>query len=119
VHLGFPDVLSRLCQSSLHDKVAIDDLANARHLLKYIFPRQHELHNVFTCPRDRRITIYAFHDYEDREAEIKARGRMKTPKRLKSMLTIAQEILEAHSKLDYRALLNKCCPSKVRTGSIL
>lgn len=43
---------------------------DARRLLKYIFPRQYDLANVFTSKRDPRHA-YAFPDFTDRETEIK------------------------------------------------
>lgn len=47
--------------------------APARHLAKYIFPRQFELHNVFTSPKPR-TSLEVLPDYLDRELEIKVGG---------------------------------------------
>lgn len=43
--------------------------ARARHALKYIFPRQQKLHNVFESERDPG-SVYLFRDYTVREEEI-------------------------------------------------
>lgn len=44
--------------------------AAARHLAKYIFPRQFGLHNAFTSPKAR-VSVDVLPDYTDREVEIK------------------------------------------------
>lgn len=46
--------------------------APARHLAKYIFPRQFGLHNVFTSEKAR-TSLEIMPDYLDREVEIKVR----------------------------------------------
>lgn len=46
--------------------------AAARHLAKYIFPRQFGLHNAFTSPKAR-VSVDVLPDYTDRELEIKVR----------------------------------------------
>jgi hypothetical protein len=45
---------------------------HARHLLKYIFPRQHGLDNPFLAYSS--YEIYKFKDYTDREDEINVRS---------------------------------------------
>ena len=57
-----PDVLNR--------HVDLDSVDQTAHILKYIFPRQHGLHNVFTSPVDPRETAQPFKDYTMREHEI-------------------------------------------------
>lgn len=84
-----------------------------RYLAKYVFPRQFGLHNVFTGARDFGTTTQPFRDYTVREVEIKALGAKRTPKALKSVLPYLGKILTRHDKLNYRALLNRCCPSRV------
>lgn len=44
--------------------------APARHLAKYIFPRQFGLHNVFTAPKVQN-SFEVLPDYDDRELDIK------------------------------------------------
>ena len=79
-------------------------------LLKYIFPRQFKLHNVFTSPVDCRETAHKLKDYTIREQEISnldlieatRRGkrieeiRSVVPKRLSGVVfELVQEIPEA------------------------
>ena len=44
--------------------------AVARHLAKYVFPRQFSLHNVFTSPKSQG-SYEVLPDYENRELDIK------------------------------------------------
>ncbi|PCH03091.1 Reverse transcriptase [Penicillium occitanis (nom. inval.)] len=46
------------------------NLADTVHVMKYIFPRQFGLHNVFTSVVDSRETVQPFKDYTLREEEI-------------------------------------------------
>lgn len=89
-----------------------------RHLAKYVFPRQFGLHNVFTGIRDFGTTTQPFRDYTVREIEIKALGAKRTPKALRSVLPVLAKILARHDKLNYRALLDRCCPSRVPKGRL-
>ncbi|CCF51257.1 uncharacterized protein UHO2_00683 [Ustilago hordei] len=89
-----------------------------RHLAKYVFPRQFGLHNVFTGARDFDTTTQPFRDYTVREVEIKALGAKRTPKVLKNVLPVLGKILARHDKLNYRALLDRCCPSRVPKGRL-
>lgn len=43
--------------------------AGARHLSKYIFPRQYDLQNAFTSEKTKK-SPYPFPDWDDREDEI-------------------------------------------------
>lgn len=56
------DVLNRYGSS--------DSVSQTLHVLKYIFPRQFGLHNVFTSVVDRYETSLPFKDYFTREEEI-------------------------------------------------
>ena len=112
--------------------------APARHLAKYIFPRQFGLHNVFTSEKAR-TSFEIMPDYLDREVEIKVRrsplspprpcrlrtppdaelalqklGSMKTPERLKAVLPLLDKLATLSSRCNYRKLLDRRCPSKVR-----
>ncbi|CDS00916.1 uncharacterized protein SPSC_02028 [Sporisorium scitamineum] len=89
-----------------------------RHLAKYVFPRQFGLHNVFTGARDFDTTTQPFRDYTVREVEIKALGARRTPKALRAVLPVLAKILARHDKLNYRALLDRCCPSRVPKGRL-
>lgn len=46
------------------------DQTSARHLAKYVFPRQFGLHNAFTSPKARG-SFEVLPDYDNRELEIK------------------------------------------------
>ncbi|KAI0635989.1 hypothetical protein C8Q77DRAFT_1052682 [Trametes polyzona] len=117
-----PDVLNRFYPSwhttSEADKgVWVDpdpreQMEKARKLSKYVFPRQYGLSNPISS--DSTQTSYAPQpDYVDREHEIKLKGPCKTPKRLKSVLGILEQMIWKHHKCRYKALLNLACPSKV------
>ncbi|GAA5836251.1 hypothetical protein JCM5353_002655 [Sporobolomyces roseus] len=78
-------------------------LSPARHLAKYVFPRQFGLHNVFD--RDKvNLWMRVRPDYEDREMEIK---------RVKSALGLLGRLSVLHERCNYRKLLGIKCPSKV------
>ncbi|GAC99531.1 hypothetical protein PHSY_007133 [Pseudozyma hubeiensis SY62] len=89
-----------------------------RHLAKYVFPRHFGLHNVFTGQRDYDTTTQPFRDYTVREVEIKLLGAKRTPKVLRPVLPVLAKILTRHDKLNYRALLERCCPSRVPKGRL-
>ena len=56
------DVLNRFSSS--------ESLSQTVHVMKYIFPRQFSLHNVFTCLPDTRTSTLPVNDYFSREEEI-------------------------------------------------
>ena len=108
-----------------------EQAAHARHLAKYIFPRQFGLSNPFTVD----LTVFSVHrlpDYFDREQSIKvysitdsmflflrfaqALGSVKTPKRLKTVLHRLEQLIWHHGKCGYKPLLQRLCPSKVRSS---
>ncbi|GAA5959406.1 hypothetical protein JCM21900_006848 [Sporobolomyces salmonicolor] len=86
--------------------------APARHLAKYVFPRQFGLHNVFTSPKPR-SSLEVLPDYQDREIEIKKVGSIKTPGRLKPALPLLNRLALLHRRCNYRKLLDQKCPSKI------
>lgn len=104
--------------------------ARARHLAKYVFPRQFGLHNVFTSPKSSG-SYELLPDYDDREVDIKVSssglgelisadparsqklGKVKTPPRLKGALELMQRMGQLHDKYKYRKVLDRLCPSKV------
>ncbi|SGZ26907.1 BQ5605_C025g09993 [Microbotryum silenes-dioicae] len=87
-------------------------LGGARHLAKYIFPRQFGLHNVFTYPKPR-LNVEVVSDHHDREIEIKKLGTVKTPERVKPTLPMLQRMMLLHSRCNYRKMLDRYCPKKV------
>ncbi|GJE88721.1 telomerase reverse transcriptase [Phanerochaete sordida] len=88
-------------------------LEKARHTAKYIFPRQYGLPNPFVAQTQGREATYNVSD-ADREAQIKALGPCKTPKRLKDAVVLVERTIWRHSKCGYKALLDKMCPTKLR-----
>ncbi|PBL03542.1 hypothetical protein ARMGADRAFT_911497, partial [Armillaria gallica] len=78
----------------------------ARHLSKYIFPRQYGLSSAFTFKTSKwgPATTPTF---TDRGAEIR------TPKRLKETLNHLDTLIWRHGKCKYKLLHDQVCPSKV------
>ncbi|BGP32724.1 Telomerase reverse transcriptase [Rhodotorula toruloides] len=91
--------------------------APARHLAKYIFPRQFSLHNAFTSPKPR-SSLEVLPDYLDRELEIKKLGSSKTPSRLKVALPHLERLALLSRRCNFRKVLDERCPSKVNRKSL-
>jgi telomerase reverse transcriptase len=110
------DVLNRFPNSR--------NLADTVHVMKYIFPRQFGLHNVFTSIVDSRETVQPFKDYTLREDEI-ARSKVtqgsrfqqvipKIPKRLRGgLLQLVQRLQKRSETCSYTELLRHYCPISV------
>ena len=94
--------------------------------MKYIFPRQFGLHNVFTSSVDRRETNHQFKDYTLREHEIKNAmadaerfskrppRQTKVPKRLREGASIlVAKLQKLHTRCAYVELLKHYCPVEV------
>ena len=108
-----------------------DNPAHTAHLMKYIFPRQFGLHNVFTSTVDTRETVQPFKDYTLREQEIalaerqkRSKGRLsavsmtkskeRLPKRLRGILVdLARKLQKLHARCPYTELLKHYCPVDV------
>ena len=103
----------------------LEDQTQTVHIMKYIFPRQFGLHNVFTSPVDKSETTQPFKDYTFREREIKfAEHRAmlsrkasviskgpKLPKRLRgATCVLVQKIRRNHAKCSYTQMLRHYCP---------
>jgi hypothetical protein len=87
----------------------------ARHILKYIFPHEFRLHNVFTHTTDRRETTHAFKDYTDREQEISLANRdrdAKVYRRLAAALPLISKMQKLHKGCSYDALIKFYCDSR-------
>lgn len=113
----------------------IDNEQQAIHIMKYIFPRQFGLHNVFTSKVDRNETAHPFKDYTDRDQEIdrsdchwrqskitnETAGRVSRrplPKRLRSqVLTLVRLLRKQHSRCSYETMLEHYCQNPSQTGS--
>ncbi|KAG9689750.1 hypothetical protein KCU95_g13462, partial [Aureobasidium melanogenum] len=83
------------------------------HLLKYIFPRQFGLHNVFTHAINTKNSAQPFKDYILREQEINSAPRIKQrslPKRLRGECeALAGNLRIRHERCAYSALLQYYC----------
>ncbi len=99
------------------------------HNVKYVFPRQFGLHNVFTSKVDSKETIQPFKDYTLREHEIarsmpsnaattaRDRSKGRLPKRLRGPTqSLVRKLLRNHHQCTYTQLLRHYC-SATRLGS--
>ncbi|KAL2392193.1 Telomerase reverse transcriptase [Exophiala dermatitidis] len=110
VKVGLPQahVLQRFPEAGRPDHVI--------HILKYIFPRQHGLHNVFTSKIDRTETTQQFKDYTSREQEInaqKTKSKSPTwiPRRLRGgAFHLVRQIQRRQARCSYSQLLRHYCP---------
>ncbi|GAA6017246.1 hypothetical protein JCM11491_001868 [Sporobolomyces phaffii] len=85
----------------------------ARHLSKYVFPKQFRLNNVFKGDKVN-PWIRVRPDHENREVEIGKLGKVKTPARLKrQVVPLLNRMIVLHHRCNYRKLLGIKCPSKV------
>ncbi|KAL8655691.1 MAG: hypothetical protein Q9226_002939 [Calogaya cf. arnoldii] len=92
------------------------------HILKYIFPRQFGLHNVFTSTIDPKETVQPFKDYTLREHEITQNKRHAVPdnasnirshlpRRLRgAVFDLVGKLQKRHYQCAYYELLNHYCP---------
>ena len=103
------------------------DSKQSVHLMKYIFPLQFGLHNVFTSVVDKSETAQEFKDYTLREHEIihvehrskqkfrsvvGAKGT-KLPRRLRGEpFSMVKKIRKRHSQCSYTQLLHHHCPAR-------
>lgn len=90
--------------------------------MKYMFPRQFALHNVFTSVVNRRETRQPLQDYTYREREIAQKmrpahppgGVAHIPRRLRGRLVeLVQRMQQLHARCSYLELLNYYCPADV------
>lgn len=99
-----------------------EEIEQSRHVAKYMFPRQHGLESPFRMSTIHKDT-HRFPDYLDREAEIKGKFEAakyhkppktwKTPRRLKEILPLIDQLAWRHYKCRYALLRDHACPSKV------
>ncbi|KAI9782484.1 MAG: hypothetical protein M1839_004970 [Geoglossum umbratile] len=97
--------------------------ANPRHtvhILKYIFPREFRLHNVFDSIVNRKETVQPFKDYTMREQEIANSERIRPlkngdsvstiPKRLRGkVVELVSKLQKLHGQCSYTELLRHYC----------
>ncbi|KMP05894.1 telomerase catalytic chain [Coccidioides immitis RMSCC 2394] len=99
-----------------------NDLNHTVHIMKYIFPRQFGLHNVFTSVVDSKQTAQSFKDYTLREEEMAMKKKTcpgkfsnenlnRLPKRLRGNLVgLIQKLQKRHQRCSYVELLRHYCP---------
>lgn len=101
-----------------------DSLPHTVHVMKYIFPRQFRLHNVFTSKPDFRQTVQPLKDYTMREDEISQSAQrdanggleesIKIPKRLRGKtVELVRKLQKRNKNCPYVELLRYYCPSEV------
>jgi telomerase reverse transcriptase len=109
-----------------------DDKSQTIHIMKYIFPRQYGLHNVFTSKIDPRETAMPLKDYTLREKEIhqsmcrdlgdkasnadeKAKWKLRVPKRLRGdVVVLVNKLRILNQRCSYTEMLRHYCPVEVR-----
>lgn len=102
-------------------------------IIRYIFPRQYGLHNVFTSKTDKRETAMPFKDYTLREKEIHqkmcgdlgdkinkvdevTKWKQRVPKRLRGDLEcLINKMRTLNQRCSYTELLRHYCPVEVST----
>lgn len=102
------------------------------HIMRYIFPRQFGLHNVFTSKVDPRETSMPFKDYTLREKEIHssmcrelgdkatnpeniAKWKLRAPKRLRGeIIALVEKLRILNQRCSYTEMLRHYCPVEVR-----
>ena len=81
--------------------------------MKYIFPKQFALHNVFMHATDRRETTHAFKDYTDRDAEVasapKSRDFQIYNRLGPRVLPLIAKMQKFHNECSYHALIEYYC----------
>ena len=101
-----------------------DDPIHTMHVMKYMFPRQFGLHNVFTSQVDNRQTVQPFKDYTLREDEIARSEELKkakhpqqipkVPKRLRGdPFQLVRKLQKRNHGCSYTELLRHYCPIEV------
>ncbi|KAL5345486.1 Telomerase reverse transcriptase [Pseudogymnoascus australis] len=87
-------------------------------VMKYIFPKQFGLHNVFNSVVDFRETVHPFKDYTLREDEIrrlrpnhKGASTTRMPRRLRgSLVSLVQKLQILHERCPYGQMIAYYCP---------
>ncbi|KAI9715739.1 MAG: hypothetical protein M1812_005737 [Candelaria pacifica] len=102
------------------------NMDHTMHIMKYIFPRQFRLHNVFTSKVDTRETVQPYKDYTLREEEIARsqrtanvkqklikepiKSKAKVPRRLRGeVVLLISKLQRLHNRCPYNELLKYYC----------
>jgi hypothetical protein len=121
--ISFLDILNRLTDR--------EDKQQTVHIMRYIFPRQFGLHNVFTSKVDPRETAMPFKDYTLREKDIHismcrelgqkvtdtqeiAKWKQRLPKRLRGdAVRLVERLRVRNQRCSYMEMLRHYCPVEV------
>jgi hypothetical protein len=108
-----------------------DDRQQTAHIMRYIFPRQFGLHNVFTSKVDPRETAMPFKDYTLREKDIHSsmcrdlgskatdvqamtKWKQRIPRRLRAdALRLVKRLRVRNQRCSYMEMLRHYCPIEV------
>jgi telomerase reverse transcriptase len=108
-----------------------DDKQQTVQIMKYMFPRQYGLHNVFTSSVDKRETAMPFKEYTLREKEIHqsmcrdlgekihnpgevAKWKLRIPKRLRGdLVSMVDKLRVLNQRCSYTEMLRHYCPVEV------
>lgn len=108
-----------------------DDAQHTVQIMRYMFPRQFGLHNVFTSKVDKRETAMPFKDYTLREKEIHqkmcwdlgdglsnadevSKWKQRVPKRLRGdLVSLVEKMRILNQRCSYTELLRHYCPAEV------
>lgn len=114
-----------------------DDKQQTIQIMKYIFPRQYGLHNVFTSKVDSRETAMPLKDYTLREKEIHqhmcrelgdkinnteeiAKWKLRVPKRLRGdIVCLIEKLRILNQRCSYTEMLRHYCPIEVRLYQVI
>jgi len=120
-----------LCPDVLNRFPDLEDRQQTIQILRYIFPRQYGMHNVFTSKVDVRETAMPFKDYTLREKELHlamcrelpenvrtpeqvSRWKSRLPKRLRGeTIALVGKLRKLNQKCSYIELLRHYCPIEV------
>ncbi|KAH8924088.1 hypothetical protein BT69DRAFT_109616 [Atractiella rhizophila] len=80
-----------------------------------MFPRAYGLRSCFDTKDE--LKGLSGIKFDEREKEIKALGALKTPKKIKSVIRLIEEVIRNHSRVDYRRLLDQHCPRRLGRGA--
>ena len=110
----------------------LESMEETQHVMRYVFPRQFGLHNVFTCETDRTDTTQPFKDYTTREQEISQAAQtwrrrrsinskenteftQPIPKRLRGGIQyLVARLRKKHKRCSYATMLEYYCPRPTR-----
>jgi|SRR5690242_5120854 len=108
-----------------------DDKQQTVQIMRYMFPRQYGLHNVFTSKTDPRETAMPFKDYTLREKEIHqkmcrelggkvnnadevTKWKRRLPKRLRGhVVHLIEKLRILNQRCSYTEMLRHYCPVEV------